>query len=262
MSLLTVNLEKKLISAKKATIARQMSQQEGQDSLLTQANELLQNSAREDLNLLMKVGFHNAIQASQHVQYETDRNKELLNKLNTNPRIFTKDEIKSLCVNYGLRFLSVKHYEGSVPSDIAVKIKDAYAANSMEVPERDPYYYSSDSSTDLMIIAPKESFKLQERPKDPLLFLKLWDGTYYLVAKWGNDLNIMRYVYNIPFRNLSSGIWTCVILLSLTILTMYLGFVVLPLLSIVSAIVLLVFIINKSSDNKFNEDIYNSSFKD
>lgn len=42
------------------------------------------------------------------------------------------------------------------------------------------------------IAAPAESFQLQKRPIDPLLFCHLGDNQYYLVHKWGSDLSIWR----------------------------------------------------------------------
>lgn len=263
MSLLTVNLEKKLISAKKAMIAKQMSQQEGQDSLLNQANELLENNAEGDLTLLKSVGFGNAISASRNVQYEADHKKRLLSKLN-DPRIFTKDEIRTLCINYGLRFLPVKYYEGSVPSNIAAKIREAYEVNGMTIPEQDPYYRERYEPNDLGIIAPKESFRLQEKPKDPLLFLKLHDGTYYLVAKWGDDLSVMRYLYNIPCRSVSSALWTLVgLIVSFILCVVYItsAWWVLSVFAL-STIAMIVYIaVYLNGEEKSNDETYDSKFE-
>jgi len=42
------------------------------------------------------------------------------------------------------------------------------------------------------IAAPAESFALQPRPIDPLLFCQLGDDLFYLVHKWGNDISVFR----------------------------------------------------------------------
>lgn len=42
------------------------------------------------------------------------------------------------------------------------------------------------------IAAPAESFDLQPRPIDPLLFCNLGDDQYYLVHKWGSDISWSR----------------------------------------------------------------------
>lgn len=44
------------------------------------------------------------------------------------------------------------------------------------------------------IVAPAENFALQERPKDPLFFYEINDEYFYLIHKWGNDLNVFRRI--------------------------------------------------------------------
>jgi hypothetical protein len=52
------------------------------------------------------------------------------------------------------------------------------------------------------IVAPKESFQLEEKPKDPLAFIELSTGDYYLLHKWGNDLSFTRRIYGFYFSRL------------------------------------------------------------
>jgi hypothetical protein len=60
------------------------------------------------------------------------------------------------------------------------------------------------------ICAPKKSFNLQTVPKDPLMFVYLGnfngEDLYYLIHKWGKDLNIFRYIGNFFNRRISKGL--------------------------------------------------------
>lgn len=200
MKLLTVDLEKKLVNTRKATISRALVIQQEQEGLLGEANKLLQNSTEEDVNYLRRIGFNSAVRANEDVISGIAETKRVINSLNTNPRIFTTNEIKTVCVQYGLRFLDTDLYKGSLPADLAIHIKDALEVNKDNYRTKSRGYREI-SAPDLMIAAPKESFNLQARPVDPLLFLKLNNGNYYLVHKWGDDLSVFRYVTNLVRRN-------------------------------------------------------------
>lgn len=200
-----VDLEKKLIDSKKATIKEALRAQKDDDSLLAQANELLEGDSENDLYMLRNLGFQKAIDANRTVQQKMMNKRNVLNNLKSE-KIFTIDEIKTICVNYGLRFLHIEHYKGNLPSNIAASIKAAATETG----------YDS-TMLNLYIVAPKDSFELQAEPKDPLLFAKLLDGSYYLVCKWGDDLNAMRYVSNLFVR--SPGILTLSVCIALALVT-------------------------------------------
>lgn len=202
-----VDLEKKLIDSKKATIKEALRAQKDDDSLLAQANELLEGDSENDLYMLRNLGFQKAIDANRKVQEKMMNKRSVLNNIKSE-KVFTIAEIKTICMNYGLRFLDIEHYKGNLPSNIAASIKAAAKETG----------YDS-SMLDLYIIAPKDSFELQAEPKDPLLFAKLLDGSYYLVCKWGDDLNAMRYVSNLPMRTPGTLTLTACITLSLLIFT-------------------------------------------
>lgn len=97
-----------------------------------------------------------------------------------NDRIFSLSEIKKIAINYDLRFLPTKYYKGDIPSDLSLKISEAKEN-------------LGDNCTGIYkILAPENSFELQAIPKDPLLFVSLKNGQFYLVHKWGNDLSAFR----------------------------------------------------------------------
>lgn len=186
--MLTVNLEQKLIESKKKTLKKFKSNELKGDLLLDQVKNILENSSKEDIEELKSRGFSNAIINANEKNKEKIFLRNIIDKINNNERIFTKSEIKDVAVSYGLRFLDIHYYEGSVPSDILLSMKKVEKENDVNHPS----YY---------ILAPKESFNLQVKPKDPLLFLLLKDNTYYLVKKWGNDLSVGRWLSNLFVRN-------------------------------------------------------------
>jgi hypothetical protein len=102
-------------------------------------------------------------------------------------RIFTRDAIRAVCVRYGLRFLPSSLYKGALDEGIAAAVEDLKAKNGGRLPTA--IRFRGDG---FFIAAPKESFALQARPVDPLLFCDLGDGQYYLVHKWGTDLSAFR----------------------------------------------------------------------
>ena len=55
---------------------------------------------------------------------------------------------------------------------------------------------------DFYVLAPFSVFDLKDINKDPLLFAKIGEDKFYLIHKWGNDLNFGRSVLNFPFRSI------------------------------------------------------------
>ena len=39
-----------------------------------------------------------------------------------------------------------------------------------------------------------ESFNLEKKPKDPMMFYEINNEYFYLIHKWGNDLNVFRAI--------------------------------------------------------------------
>lgn len=214
----TVDLEKKMIASKQKPLLKLNGQVEAENAIVAQVDDLLNKSVHADIEELRNAGLSTAIDNANNLSKQAEKTKSVRASLN-NPRIFTGDEIKSIAVKYGLRFLPSIYYKGSLPNDLPQKIREfkelglcqsVYAGGnnvcSWQDHYREPVYG---------ILAPKESFNLQEKPKDPLFFAKLEDGTYYLIHKWGNDLSIWNYVKNIPCRSHHHFALTLLLLVSL-----------------------------------------------
>lgn len=101
--------------------------------------------------------------------------------------IYSIDQIKRICIDYRLRFLDSKYFKGQLPYEAISKIKALEKSHNTEL-------------KGFKIIAPSKLFKL-ENADDPLLFAPIGNGYFYLIHKWGNDLNPFRKVLMWPYKN-------------------------------------------------------------
>ncbi len=111
--------------------------------------------------------------------------------------IYHLDQIKAICIDYRLRFLDSKYFKGELPYEAVSKIKALEKRHKIEV-------------KGFKIIAPSKLFKL-ENADDPLLFAPIGNGYYYLVHKWGNDLNPIRKWLMMPFKNFENLVFTTLV---------------------------------------------------
>jgi hypothetical protein len=127
--------------------------------------------------------------------------------------IYNLADIKALCVSYRLRFLSSKLFKGDIPREALVNVRKVEAQLGNEVKA-------------FMIVAPAPMFRLEDVNTDPLLFIPLNDGKYYLVHQWGNDMAWYRKLLVWPLaslRNLVMFIIASSIALSSVIPTSLIG---------------------------------------
>lgn len=129
----------------------------------------------------------------------SDRNDFNFDLLETD-RIYHISQIKKTCVNYRLRFLDTKLFKGELPYEAISKIKQLEKEHNTEL-------------KGFKIIAPAKLFKL-EHYDDPLLFAPIGNGYYYLIHKWGNDLNSFRRAIMWPIRDFENFVF-CMFILSI-----------------------------------------------
>lgn len=164
-----INLEEKLITEKRRQI-------DSMDKVSKHFESVLAEAEYEDIDILKRAGFD--VNMYNSILRKRDRDCTGFEP----SRVFHKDEIKNICLKYDLRFLPVEYYKGTLDAELPQKLK------ALPIP------LSYTNSDNFRIVAPKSSFNLTERPKDPLLFYKLPDGLYYLVHKWGSDLSVFNRV--------------------------------------------------------------------
>ena len=169
---LTINLEQALLNENIKTV-------------LT-PNELLQIKQYdtigqiEDNNVFYRLGLDKNIQAGRTIKAISDNNLKEIGKFDSK-RVFHISQIEKICNKYMLKFLPIKYFCGEIDVDLPQKVLNFELIYGKSVSEANSY-----------IIAPQSSFKLEERPKDPLLFYKINEEYYYLIHKWGNDLSIFN----------------------------------------------------------------------
>lgn len=108
-------------------------------------------------------------------------------------RIYTEDQIRSLSIRFRLRFLCSDLFRSAIPAEALFEMRRLQ--DQLKVP-----------LSGFKVLAPAKLFRLHDCNEDPLLFLTLPDGTYYLVHKWGNDLAWYRELLFLPFRNIHTMI--------------------------------------------------------
>jgi hypothetical protein len=98
-------------------------------------------------------------------------------------RVFHISQIEKICNKYWLKFLPITYFKGEIDTDLSQKVVKFELIYNEYVTQNSSY-----------IVAPIDSFNLQDNPKDPLFFHKINEEYYYLIHKWGNDLNIFNRI--------------------------------------------------------------------
>ncbi|MFY8188098.1 MAG: hypothetical protein ACOVLC_09075 [Flavobacterium sp.] len=105
-------------------------------------------------------------------------------------KIFHIDQIKKVCVDYRFRFLGSHLFKSEIPEEAISKIRDFESAHQTKL-------------SGFKIAAPSKLFHLKNYD-DPLLFVPLGNNYFYLLHKWGNDVNPFRKAIVRPLKNLGS----------------------------------------------------------
>src|SRR5690348_2306487 len=167
-----------------------------------------------DSEILSRIGINKAIETGRKFSETKEKNLRQAQEFNLD-KVFHISQIESLCKKYYLRFLPSALFNGSIDSALPDKIATFEATYEVKcksvVTESRWVYPSEEKENNTFIAAPASSFKLEERPKDPLLFYKINDEYYYLIHKWGNDLSMVRRFYS-----LLSSPWLVWVLIALS----------------------------------------------
>ncbi|MDI9257316.1 hypothetical protein [Flavobacterium sedimenticola] len=137
-----------------------------------------------------------AISETLHTKSSTKSNALQFDLLETD-RIFHLDHIRTICIDYRLRFLDSSIFKNDIPEEAISKIR---------MLERE----HNTSLEGFKIIAPSKAFHLLNYD-DPLLFVPIGNDYYYLVHQWGTEINPWRKLLVLPFRNLGSFTLTAIL---------------------------------------------------
>lgn len=179
-----VNLEKELKTLK-------IKEQKESEDTLDAFKQLFKADWEKDENILknLKKG------ASSSTLLSPDKLDE--------EKIYSLSEIKRLCLDYRLRFLSTKYFKKQFPLDAIKQISETEKLAGEQIKS-------------FAMIAPAQMFNLEDANKDPLLFAPLSDGRFYLIHKWGNDLSPWRKIIAWPAKSLLNLLMTIVVVSLIT----------------------------------------------
>lgn len=205
----TINLQDELIAENRKALAADQAVLAQQAALDAETDKLVNaalDRATADYETakqktLETLGLHYKLAEAKQVREKQSKWAHLPQE-----RIFTKDAIKELCLKYNLRFLPTSYYKGALDSQLPDKLDELRKANGGLLPNEGGtmrVQYADlqkgvwvdreiERIATFSIVAPAESFALQPRPIDPLLFCNLGDDQYYLVHKWGSDISWSR----------------------------------------------------------------------
>lgn len=113
-------------------------------------------------------------------------------------KIFHLEQIKTICIDYRLRFLDSNIFKNEIPEEAISKIR-------MLEKEHET------SLEGFKIIAPSKAFHLLNYD-DPLLFVPIGNGYYYLIHQWGTEMNPWRKLLVLPIKNLGNFTITSILL--------------------------------------------------
>lgn len=130
-----------------------------------------------------------AIRQRLEQEIQADTNNFKFDNLETR-RIFHRRHIRKICIDYRLRFLDSHLFKGEIPEEAISKIKTLEKEHDTLL-------------SGFMIAAPSRLFHLKNYD-DPLLFVPVGNDYYYLVHKWGNDMNPFRKIVVRPMRDFGS----------------------------------------------------------
>jgi hypothetical protein len=147
-----------------------------EDRILAEIKNILGQEDQKDTKVMEGLQRHNS----------ADHNNFDLDLLHTD-RLYHIDQIKTICIDYRLRFLDSSLFKGEIPYEAVIKIKALEKEHNTTL-------------EGFKIMAPSKLFKL-ENADDPLLFAPIGNGYYYLIHKWGNDLSPFRKLAVLPLRN-------------------------------------------------------------
>ncbi|MFN8325578.1 hypothetical protein [Flavobacterium sp.] len=169
MLLNTINLERELLTRRKKFKSEKAIMEEVK--AIFAKNDFDRNKTHETLQ-----------EKSSTIQ--NDLNFDLLDT----DKIFHLEQIKKICIDYRLRFLDSNIFKNEIPEEAITKIRILQKEHNTTL-------------NGFKIIAPSKSFHLLNYD-DPLLFVPIGNDYYYLIHKWGKEMNSLRRWVVLPFKNL------------------------------------------------------------
>lgn len=187
--MLNINITKELNSEKSKTERSNRLPQEGQ--------KLLDGDHTRERNLLKKLNLGHDIIKAESAE-GLNRERDTLEKT-YGTSAYTTEEIKELAIDYDLKFLSTKSFNGSIDMKVSAKIREFFDNNNLN---------DMDDTERFYLLAPKSAFNFKDKknPKtiNPILFYRpnRGDVKYLMIYQWGNEFTIFRLLRGLVKRNI------------------------------------------------------------
>lgn len=174
-------------------------------SALTDIKLLMDSEATMDLHILQNA-FPNSINNNIIIKNGERKHVNELKEIHHGD-IYTKSEIKKLCMKYRLRFLPSTLYRGTIPVELIHAIKERCSKeNKLSHLEN---ANTNDYERNLFIIAPASMFEIEGinsvkkaeiaeikriKKADPAAFISISDNKYLFLKEWGNSFSPLRRI--------------------------------------------------------------------
>lgn len=234
--------------------------------VITETNRLLEVGNDKDKEILRNSGLTNQI-----VEFEGDKKATYIERKALDEKyendVFSLEEIKNICIKYGLRFLHATNYTGTVASHVPVKLREFCEKNNIGT--------GTNLESQVYVMGTDDCFKLEKQKKinikqyfelDPILFYRIDQNTYKLIAKWGKDLTIWNYIKAFRRRSVNHyGVINSIILAIVGLFFIYslnplanLWWILLPIVVSIMANAILIYIYEDNSHKFTRDEIWNS----
>ncbi|MGB5555375.1 MAG: hypothetical protein WBM83_12000 [Flavobacteriaceae bacterium] len=169
MILKNTNIHKKLLQTKQKDESKQK-------KLLEEVQQILQDTKAQHLRI------DSNLARSENHYNDFDFDSMAMD------RVFHISHIRTICIDYRLRFLDSSLFKGEIPPEAIAEIRELEKVHDTEL-------------KGFKIIAPSKLFKLKDKD-DPLLFAPMGNDYYYLIHQWGTDLHPLRKLLMWPFKSI------------------------------------------------------------
>lgn len=188
----TINIEKSVIAENRKVLDAEEITLAEQAKLDAEVNKILESADRAYRDELMgELGFDYKLAKAVAI---TKGRQEF--SMLPQDRIMDLTAIKKTCMDYSLRFLPTRLYKGALDAGIGAKLEEFKAKLDGKLPVsgapelcQDEAQKNQEGRPQFYIAAPAESFELRPVPRDPLLFCRLNATKFFLLHKWGTDLD-------------------------------------------------------------------------
>ena len=175
----SVNLEKELLSKRRKF--------KSEAAIIAEVKSIFEENDIERSQIIDKL----------KQQRSTKKNQLQFDLLETD-KIFHLEQIKTICIDYRLRFLESSIFKNNIPEEAISKIRMLEKEHNT-------------SLEGFKIIAPSKAFHLLNYD-DPLLFAPIGNDYYYLIHQWGTEMNPLRKILVLPIKNLGTFTITSILL--------------------------------------------------